>query len=51
MRCGIIFIKSDNPDIQLPQMEFQLSVEQDGKQIKTDINDQEKYEVPDPKKK
>jgi len=38
------FYKSDNPDIQPPKMEFQLSVEQDGKEIKSEINDQKKDE-------
>ena len=44
MEFQICFDKSANSDIQLPQMEFQLSVEQDGKEIKNEIDDQQKDE-------
>ena len=45
MSFRIWFVKSGNPDIQLPQMEFQLSVEHDGKEIKGEIGDQQKDEI------
>ena len=38
------FYKSDNPDIQPPKMEFQLSVEHDRKEIKNEIDDQQNNE-------